>query len=210
MVTKQITQEDLDAILDEFAEREAFEASVGDQISEAIALAFNSVAAEMAAGPLDFAPNVSAELDALKLLSGQVFGTNKDAVAGIIEKGLTEGLSVNDMQELLETNFAFTPTRALMIARTETTRAVNYGAVEAMRAAEVEFGIVVRKEWITAKDGEVRDEHRPLDGTQRAQGESWAVGTATAPWPGGFKQPGLDINCRCSIVPIVDEEDFKI
>ena len=100
-----------------------------------------------------------------------------------------------------------------MVARTEATKSVNAGAVEAMRTAEIEYGLEVEKVWITAGDDHVRDSHAELDGTAIGLDETFTITVAEgrkgeetlralqAQHPGDFGTPGTDGNCRCTVIP---------
>ena len=204
-LTRAISQADLDAILDSVGEQAELAALAGPQLSEAVALAFASAAAEMAVGDLVFAPNVPAETAKVQEMASFVTETTMVKVKKAINDGLASGMSVNDMQAAMKNLPAFTPARALMVARTETTRAVNAGAVQAMEEAQDTFGIKVKKEWITARDSEVREDHDDLDGVVVGQGEEFAIGGASAQAPGDFGDAALDINCRCSVAPVVED-----
>jgi len=204
-LTRAISQADLDAILDSVGEQAALVGLAGPQLSEAVALAFASAAAEMAVGDLVFAPNVPAETARVQTMARFVDKTTMETVKRVINDGLATGMSVNDMQASLQDSAAFSPMRALRVARTETTRAVNAGAVQAMEEAQDAFGIKVKKEWLTADD-EARDEHIELGaGSPIEQGEAFVVNGYEAQGPGGFGEASLDINCRCAVAPVVED-----
>ena len=88
--------------------------------------------------------------------------------------------------------------RALAIARTEVGRASNFATLEGYKQTGVKF-----KEWLSARDSDVRDEHVFMDGQVVGIDEDF-------PMPGGGSTPApllsggaaMDINCRCLIVPL--------
>ena len=204
-LTRAISQADLDAILDSVGEQAAMVALTGAQLSEATAMAFARVAEEMAVGDLAFAPNVPAETARVQTMARFVDTATMETVKRMINDGLATGASVNDMQAALQDSAAFSPMRALRVARTETTRAVNAGAVQAMEEAQDIFGIKIRKEWLTADD-EARDEHIELGaGSPIDQGEAFVVNGYEAQGPGDFGEAFLDINCRCAVSPVVED-----
>jgi len=98
--------------------------------------------------------------------------------------------------------------RTIAIARTEVGRAANISQYQAFRQSGVE-----KKEWISARDGDVRDSHISLDGQVRDMNEDFSIPApndnagATAPQPMAFGIPGEDINCRCTMAPIIDPDD---
>lgn len=86
--------------------------------------------------------------------------------------------------------------RAKMIARTESTGAANYAALQAL----AEEGAVA-KEWIAAHDARTREEHAAADGQIVALGKPFDIGGYQLQMPGDPAAPAhLTINCRCTIV----------
>lgn len=62
-------------------------------------------------------------------------------------------------------------------------------------------------EWVTMKDEDVRDLHRPLDGQRVAVGDSFQVGQWELQYPGQpVGDPEAWINCRCVIRPAQGEQ----
>ena len=130
----------------------------------------------------------------------------QDAVLTVYEQGGT----VNDIQKAIQDSVDFGPSRSLLIARTETCRAVSTGTDSAINQGLL-AGVNVRKLWLSARDLHVRDEHMLLDGDEVMPGETFTIPAGpfagrTAPAPGGFGSPALDCNCRCGLVPSVIEE----
>lgn len=91
-----------------------------------------------------------------------------------------------------------------MIARTETTRHSNRAAVDSFKKAE-ETGLKIEKMWLSARDGKVRDAHKPqaaggLDGQTVPVDGVFTYQSSTTEHPGGFGIAAQDINCRCTVV----------
>lgn len=60
----------------------------------------------------------------------------------------------------------------------------------------------IGKQWVTMKDDNVRDTHRPLDGTVVPVGDTFTVGGVQMRYPGEpVGDPSLWIACRCVILP---------
>lgn len=118
--------------------------------------------------------------------------TDFDEMKKIIVSALAEGKGVPEIGRDLRKYFDdMSVARAKTIARTETGRIVSQATQEAYQQSS----IVTGKEWMTAGDDKVRDEHRMNDGV--------IVGTNEA-FPNGEHFPGeLTINCRCAIAPAV-------
>jgi SPP1 gp7 family putative phage head morphogenesis protein len=87
-------------------------------------------------------------------------------------------------------SYAFSDERAMLIARTETIRASNQGALASYRAADV-----AQKEWTTAEDDRVSEDCE-------ANGDQGPIGIDEA-FDSGDMTPPAHPNCRCVIVPVV-------
>lgn len=104
----------------------------------------------------------------------------------------------------------FNRNRALMIARTESTTAANYGALLGGDSSDYETG----KVWLPIIDTNTRPDHADMDG-QPAIGmdEYFEVGGYMMAYPGDISAPAKEVvNCRCSlgIVPLSDERGLPI
>lgn len=121
----------------------------------------------------------------------------REAIRAQVREALLAGETVDQLRKRIQGCEAFTPARALRIARSETTRSLNAGNLAAYSQA-VSEGVDAELVWISARDTEVRFAHAVLDGTAIAIG---AVFTApdgdTAPAPGQFRKAANNVNCRC-------------
>ena len=95
--------------------------------------------------------------------------------------------------------------RARTIARTESTKAINLASIQAYNTA-MQVGISIRKEWLSARDDIVRETHQELDGQIVGVNEMFTVPSTgdQSISPSAFGVPAEDINCRCTILPIVE------
>lgn len=126
----------------------------------------------------------------------------EESVRALVVDGLAEGATIAELQAQMMALHSFSATRALRVARTETTKSVNAGAVTAWQTQADAAGVRVEFTWMAAFDA--RDSHLELDGTTRAEDGYWQYGAAQAQAPGGFEGPGsagLNINCRCTFTP---------
>lgn len=135
----------------------------------------------------------------------RVNDTTKAAIQSVVDRSIREGWATSELQAKLQADVAFAPSRALTIARTETTKAVSAGSAAAYASAADE-GIEVELEWM-AQPG-ARDAHASLDGQVVKQGNSFVIPDGdyagrTARYPGDFGVAALDINCRCGVRPRV-------
>jgi HK97 family phage portal protein len=123
----------------------------------------------------------------------------------VLEAAVT-GQTTTDLMNELKTAFKGvynnTEARRALIARTETTRAMNGGRNEQMVALGAPL-----KQWISIMDGNVRESHADLDGKIVGQDEEFAFGLR---FPG---DPAANVaetaNCRCSVIPIFDRRDVE-
>ena len=87
-------------------------------------------------------------------------------------------------------------TRALTIARTEANSLANYGRGVGANST----GVLYTKEWISQRDGKVRDAHVILDGTEVNEKDSFDYQGYRLEYPGDSSlgaPAGLTVNCRC-------------
>ena len=87
-------------------------------------------------------------------------------------------------------------TRALTIAKTESNKLANYGRLVGAKSTQ----IVYTKEWISQRDGKVRDAHVTLDGTEIPEDSQFNYGGYLLDYPSDSSlgaPPELTVNCRC-------------
>jgi uncharacterized protein with gpF-like domain len=139
----------------------------------------------------------------------QLLTLNEQAVRDIVDAGLDAGLSVAELQTEIAGSTVFSVERARTIARTEVTRSLNQGAAQAYDQAQADGVEFEGKQWLSSRDAKVREAHAdldgqlvPLDGVFTVPPGSEFAGE-TAPYPGAFAEPGLDVNCRCTTIPVV-------
>ena len=130
--------------------------------------------------------------------------TTRDALMRAIQRGISEGLGVDDIIRILK-DWPYARFQAARIVRTEINRAANVGAM----AGSSTFKFEQQKEWISAMDSRVRGtdpkdhaNHRELDGnivndnalfTDVRNGDKLQ-------FPGDPNASAAStINCRCSV-----------
>ena len=89
--------------------------------------------------------------------------------------------------------------RAMNIARTEGSALSNWSTNESAK----ETGLILEKEWITRRDGLVRDAHLFMDLVRVKQSSDFTVQGYKMNYPGDSSQgapAGLVCNCRCSMI----------
>jgi len=89
--------------------------------------------------------------------------------------------------------------RAMNIARTEGSALANWGMNESAK----QTGLILEKEWITRRDGLVREAHLYMEGVRVGQNEDFNVRGYLMNYPADSSKgapAGLICNCRCAMV----------
>jgi uncharacterized protein with gpF-like domain len=68
---------------------------------------------------------------------------------------------------------------------------------------------VQRRQWVSTRDDRTRESHIDLDGAPAEIGQPFEIDGESAMYPGDFGVPELDINCRCTTIPIVGDDEPK-
>lgn len=93
--------------------------------------------------------------------------------------------------------------RAERIARTEVVGASNAANVAAYQIS----GLVDGKEWLAVPDDRTRETHAEMDGEVVGISDDFRSPAGyTAQGPGLFGVPEEDINCRCTVIPKLNEK----
>lgn len=134
-----------------------------------------------------------------------ITSTTKETIRKILIQGMQEGWSINDMMREIE-KAGINIYRAELIARTETTRAANQGAM----LGAVSTGLMTMKEWISITDNRTRViprdnyDHLHMDGKTTPIDEPFTVpGLRTIDimeYPGDANASAGNVcNCRCTV-----------
>lgn len=128
----------------------------------------------------------------------QVGDATKGRIKDIIADGEKEGWSVDETADEIENDCnEIGPTRAQVIARTETHTASQHASIETAK----ELGIPLTKQWIATGDQRTRDDHADADLQEQPMDEPFTVGGAELQYPGDPDGPPEEtINCRCVVV----------
>jgi uncharacterized protein with gpF-like domain len=123
--------------------------------------------------------------------------TTRRRMINAISGGIQNGSPIRDIVTSLDVVID-DPDRALLIARTECTSALN-GGHHAVRQELIEEGLILGSEWSTVLDDVTRDSHAAADG-QIAKGPKglFTVGGHKTPYPGHHSLPASErVQCRC-------------
>lgn len=131
----------------------------------------------------ELVPNPNAEMNILE--------STREMIRADVSQALDEGWTTGELADRLKESYAFSDTRAEMIARTETARADVQGSLILYK----ESGVVEAKQWITG--AECCDDCQALDGVEVPM-------DANFPGEGGDGPP-LHPQCRCDVIPVVQQ-----
>lgn len=127
------------------------------------------------------------------LIAKEINNTTVQGLERTIAEGLSDGEGIADISRRIGEKYEDFPAwRSELIARTETTNAMNQGLQEGFDQSDVTNA----KEWIATMDSRTREEHLSLDGEVVRLEEQFS---------NGLDYP-QEINCRCVIAPAFMEE----
>ena len=131
----------------------------------------------------------------------------------VIARGLEQGQSAQQIADQISVDYAFSPERATVVARTETARAF----VEGERLGWEESGVVRGKQWQLAAGACPFCEQTALKGTAKVFGLNepfWKNGDTISAGGGTYSVRYGDVqgaplhpNCRCDIIPVLGDTD---
>ncbi len=131
-------------------------------------------------------------------MANSVVGTDTEKLERILIEGLDKGQSIAEIERRIRSEFGdFRKMQSERIARTEVIRASNAGALDAYRQSNV----VSKAQWYTAQDDRVDPECESLDGKIVSVGRSFFDADY-----GSGAQPPLHPSCRCTLLPVLDDE----
>ena len=134
-----------------------------------------------------------------------VLNTTKETMQRIFTEAQREGLTVDELAEKITERFGGWAepmedvdfSRAMMIARTESTMASGKAGFEGAIQARDEFNLTMTKTWISSRDSRVRTDHDIMDGETVPLDGSFSNGLD---FPGDPSGPADEvINCRCTM-----------
>jgi phage head maturation protease len=152
-----------------------------------------------------YARDRSAEMVGMKWVDGELVqnpnarwriddGT-RELLRSDVTSALENGWSNDELANALAESYAFSERRAEVIARTETADADVEGTLAGYRALGV-----TKKRWLTAPD--CCDDCQTLDGEEVGIDEDF-----TAPDGSRISGPTLHPQCRCDVLPVLDDDD---
>lgn len=134
----------------------------------------------------------------------QVSETTWEALRASLSEGMQAGETIEGLAQRVEEIMTERRSSAETIARTEVIGAMNGGSLEGWRQS----GVVTQKSWLAALDDLVRATHRTAHGQVVGIDDDFSVGDGHGQHPGAIGLAAEDINCRCSMVPVLDVEEL--
>jgi HK97 family phage portal protein len=122
----------------------------------------------------------------------QITDSTRNMIQSSLATALEEGLTNDELANMLRDAYAFSDERSLMIARTELAFADIQGNLEGYKAS----GVVKGKQW-SASQSDYCEICEELDGVIVGLDEDF---------PGGVDAPPVHPNCACDILPVLDED----
>jgi HK97 family phage portal protein len=146
--------------------------------------------------------------DAIRFLEGRaqrfavrVNDTTWNALKASLSEGINAGEAIPDLAKRVESIMGDRiRSSSEVIARTETIGALNGGT----QLAWEQSGVVAGKEWLSALDERTRETHLSAHGQRVRLNEDFTVGGGSGPQPGAIGIASEDVNCRCSMVAVLD------
>ena len=117
--------------------------------------------------------------------------------------GLTKGDGYDEIANTIKSRMETGTENINRIVRTEGHRCREQGKLDSMKHAE-KMGVNALKRWLAGKDARTRASHREVDGQKKQITEDFKVGGYTAQGPGMTGIASEDINCRCTMISIVE------
>lgn len=116
----------------------------------------------------------------------------------------SEGWTLQQVLDALESEAMLSSARAERIARTEILAVLNESTLDTYAAS----GEVGGKEWLAIQDDRTRDGHAMVDGQTVTLGSPFMVDNEPLDYPGDpAGSPGNIINCRCTVLPVLVPEE---
>lgn len=115
-----------------------------------------------------------------------------EEIVSVVTEGITLGQTIDEISATIRDKYNMIGSKAKMIARTESTGALNGGSLQYYDLAGVKW-----KKWVTAGDEHVRESHKRINGETVDINEKFSNGLD---FPGGEGPADQVINCRCTFV----------
>lgn len=119
-----------------------------------------------------------------------------------LSQSIRDADTVDNLAKKISDVFDSAETRAKLIARTESTAAYNGGRVRGIERLGIK-----KKQWVNSGDDKVRESHR-IDQTVDVN-EPFTLNSGVKVQYPGEGPASESCNCRCSVIPVILEEDVN-
>lgn len=123
-----------------------------------------------------------------------------------IRRGLIKGDSYDKIAGRLRDLNVSSYNNAMRIVRTESSRISSEVTQKGYQDAK-KLGIKLKKKWVSGHDNRTRSSHAKLDGQIVDIDEEFEINGHKALGPSLFGIAAEDINCRCTTVEVLDDEE---
>ena len=120
-----------------------------------------------------------------------------------LTQSLIQGESFEQASRRIKNRMDVGATNVVRIAQTEIHRGQSQGRLDGLRQAASK-GVIMKKRWVATLDSRTRDEHRDLDGTTVELDDNFVSEEGKGQAPGQLGSASSDINCRCTIISIIE------
>lgn len=134
------------------------------------------------------------------IIQGLIRGDSYTQMSGSISDVIGSAVYKDGVQ-----HFSGAMANSMRIVSTETSRVMNDAAFANMKQLEAQ-GIDIKKMWSAVKDARTRPTHAGLDGIIKLIDQYYTIGSDKAKKPGGFSQVKNNVNCRCTILDIINDQ----
>jgi HK97 family phage portal protein len=152
-------------------------------------------------------PNVIRAMERqLQRFAESVNDTTWDALKASLAEGINAGEGIGQLAERVDAVMIDRIRSSKeVIARTEVNQAANSGTYLSWSQS----GVVKGKQWLAALDDRTRQSHVEAHGQIVGLDENFSVGGASGPYPGAMGRASEDVQCRCSMVPVLDTDALE-
>lgn len=132
--------------------------------------------------------------------------TSLAKVYRVLKQGLISGQSYTKQAQAIKKEFGSNYNKALKVVRTEGNRNASAGAFANSQDLASQ-GITVKRKWLATLDSRTRDTHARLDGKFEDKNGLFWIGSDSAKYPGDFSDVANNVNCRCSVIDIINNQE---
>ena len=126
-----------------------------------------------------------------------------------LTQGLVQGNSYSQIARSVSKRMNKGYRTSVRIVNTETHRIRETAKRRTMEEAQ-EYGVNMKKRWISTIDGVTRDSHEDLDGVTIPLEEDFEGEHGSGPGPGQMNSAREDINCRCTTIAIMEGYEPRV